>query len=213
MSSILGDGGIKTDGHGLGATLTWYSPDGFYADAQAQFSWYNSDLKSATLGRLVKGNDGDRKAFSVELGKRSTMSGKLTPQIQLSWSDVDFGSFVDKRGVHVSNDYGKNLEGRVGISLDHQNNRQGKGGETQRSHVYGLVNLNYAFLDGTRANVAGTRLMHMKERLWGGMGVGGNYSWASDRSTLYAEASANTALSDFGDSYSLKGSAGFRARF
>ena len=215
VRSVFGDGGIKADGHGLGATLTWYSPDGFYADAQAQFSWFNSDLKSVTLGRLIKGNDGDGKAFSIELGKRSAISGKLTltPQVQLSWSNVDFDNFVDARGVRVSNDYGKSLDWRAGISLDRQNSWQDKDGETRRSHVYGLVNLNYAFLDGTRVNVASTRLIHMEERVWGGVGVGGSYSWASDRFTLYTEASANTALSDFGDSYSLKGSAGFRARF
>src|SRR3546814_8514701 len=85
---------------GLGATLTWYSPDGFYADAQARFSWFSSDLKSTILGRLAKNNDGEGQAFSMELGKRWAAGSKLsiTPQVQLTWSDIGF----DKSEEHTS---------------------------------------------------------------------------------------------------------------
>src|SRR3546814_19339479 len=65
VRSFFGDGRIDTDAVGLGATLTWYSPDGFYADAQARFSWFSSDLKSTILGRLAKNNDGE------EIGRAS----------------------------------------------------------------------------------------------------------------------------------------------
>ncbi|HZV17199.1 MAG TPA: autotransporter outer membrane beta-barrel domain-containing protein [Sphingobium sp.] len=214
VGSVFGNGYIKTDGYGVGATLTWYSPDGFYADAQAQFSWFNSDLNSVSAS-LAKDNDGKGKAFSIELGKRSAIGGKLTltPQIQFTWSDVDFDSFVDPNGLSVSNDYGKSLGGRAGLSLDHQSSWQDRSGNGRRSHIYGLVNLSYAYLDGTRTNVADARLIHMEERLWGGIGLGGSYSWAGDRFMLFAEATANTALRDFGESYSLKGSGGFRMKF
>src|SRR3546814_20492077 len=101
---------------GLGATLTWYSPDGFYADAQARFSWFSSDLKSTILGRLAKNNDGEGQAFSMELGKRWAAGSKLsiTPPVQLTWSDIGFAAFTDTHGALVSNDYGKNLEGQTG---------------------------------------------------------------------------------------------------
>jgi hypothetical protein len=49
--------------------------------------------------------------------------------------------------------------------------------------------------------------------LGGELGAGGSYSWNGGRVTLYTEISANTALARFGDSYSLKGTAGVRARF
>src|SRR3546814_9952105 len=138
---------------GLGATLTWYSPDGFYADAQARFSWFSSDLKSTILGRLAKNNDGEGQAFSMELGKRWAAGSKLsiTPQVQLTWSDIGFDAFTDPHGALVSNDYCKNLEGRAGISLDHRNSWQDSSGKSRRSHVYGIANLNYEFLDGTRS--------------------------------------------------------------
>ena len=46
-----GDGSIDTTGYGLGGTLTWYGNDGFYVDAQAKVTWFDSDLPSDTLGK------------------------------------------------------------------------------------------------------------------------------------------------------------------
>src|SRR5690606_6878138 len=60
-------GDIETDGYGFGGTLTWYGTNGFYADAQAQATWLDSDLNSSTLGRkLVDGNKGFGYALSLE---------------------------------------------------------------------------------------------------------------------------------------------------
>ncbi|WP_343219498.1 autotransporter outer membrane beta-barrel domain-containing protein, partial [Phyllobacterium endophyticum] len=59
ISSFFGDGSIDTDGYGLGGTLTWYGQNGFYLDGQAQATWYDSDLRSSTLGtNLAEGSDG-----------------------------------------------------------------------------------------------------------------------------------------------------------
>ena len=44
------------------------------------------------------------------------------------------------------------------------------------------------------------------------MGVGGNLL-LGNRVPLFTEASANTAINDFGKSYSLKGTAGVRLAF
>src|SRR5690606_4592067 len=38
VRSIFGNGSLKTDGYGFGATLTWYGLQGFYVDGQAQIS-------------------------------------------------------------------------------------------------------------------------------------------------------------------------------
>jgi fibronectin-binding autotransporter adhesin len=82
-----------------------------------------------------------------------------------------------------------------------------------RSSVYGIANLYYEFFDGTIANVSGTTFANANERLWGGIGLGGTYNWANDRYALYGEVSINTSLKDFGDSYTLNGTAGFRLRW
>src|SRR3546814_4059675 len=111
-----------TDAVGLGATLTWYSPDGFYADAQARFSWFSSDLKSTILGRLAKNNDGEGQAFSMELGKRWAAGSKLsiTPQVQLTWSDIGFDAFTDPHGALVSRseEHTSELQSLMRISYD-----------------------------------------------------------------------------------------------
>src|SRR3546814_10306322 len=52
VRSFFGDGRIDTDAVGLGATLTWYSPDGFYADAPARFSWFSSDRSEEHTSEL-----------------------------------------------------------------------------------------------------------------------------------------------------------------
>ncbi|HWK42654.1 MAG TPA: autotransporter outer membrane beta-barrel domain-containing protein, partial [Croceibacterium sp.] len=214
IASIFGNGKIDTQGYGLGATLTWYGPEGFYTDAQAKFSWFDSDLKSDTLGTLVKGNDGRGQAFSLEVGKRSPVGNKLTltPQIQMIYAHVGFDSFADPAGAQVSAARGDSLKSRWGLSIDRQNSWDSAGG-TRRSHVYGLVNLSYEWLDGAQVDVSGTPIASRNRRLWGELGLGGSYSWGNGRYTLYTEVSGDTPIADFGKGYSLKGNAGLRIQF
>ena len=70
-----------------------------------------------------------------------------------------------------------------------------------------------SFWSDTRINVAGLDFGSGNDRTWGGIGVGGNYAWAGDKYALYGEVSANTSLSRFADSYSLKANAGIRMRW
>ncbi len=58
VSSVFGNGSIDTSAYGFGATLTWFGPDGLYADAQGQFTWFDSDVESDALGALTDGNGG-----------------------------------------------------------------------------------------------------------------------------------------------------------
>jgi type V secretory pathway adhesin AidA len=51
------------------------------------------------------------------------------------------------------------------------------------------------------------------DRTWAGIGAGGSYNWADDRYSVFGEASANTSLTNFGDNYSLNGTAGFRVKW
>ena len=215
IASIFGNGSIDTEGLGFGATLSWYGPKGLYVDGQAKLSWFDSDLRSGTLGTLVKGNDGNGQAFSLELGKRSSVGGglTLTPQAQMIYTHVDFDRFVDPAGAVISADRGSSLKTRWGISLDHQQSWDSPSGDMRRTHLYGLVNLTYEWLDGTRVDVSSTPVANRDRRLWGELGVGGSYSWGGDRFTLYTEISGDTSISDLGDGYGLKGTAGLRISF
>ncbi|WP_235943026.1 autotransporter family protein [Ochrobactrum soli] len=216
VNSVFGDGEISTDGYGFGGTLTWYGNEGFYIDGQAQVTWYNSDLNSILARRgLTDGNDGIGYALSIETGKRIALDPEwsVTPQAQLVYSSVDFDDFTDTFGAPVSLDKGDSLQGRLGITLDHENSWQNGKGLTNRSHVYGIANLYYEFLDSTRVDVAGVSFASKKDRLWGGVGIGGSYNWDNDKYSIYGEGIVNTSLNNFGDSYSLKGNVGFRVKW
>ena len=213
VKSLYGNGKIKVDGVGAGGTLTWYGNNGFYVDGQSQMTWYRSDLSSDLAGTLKDGNNAFGYAFGAETGRRIPLGGalSLTPQAQLVYSSVSFGTFNDRFGAAVSSDDGDSLQGRAGLSLDHQRAWRNGEGEMIRSDIYAITNLYYEFLDGTAVDVGGTRFTSAADRLWGGVGAGGAYHWANDKYSLYGEVSFNTSLADAGDDYAYKGTLGFRA--
>jgi len=215
-NSIYGDGEISTDGYGLGGALTWYADNGFYVDGQAQATWYDSDLDSTLAGLgLADGNNGFGYSLSIESGKRVAIdqNWSVTPQAQLVYSNVDFDSFRDVFDASVSLDRGESLQGRLGVSVERQHSWYNENGLVNRTQFYGIGNLYYEFLNGTRIDVAGTSFANSNERLWGGVGIGGSYNWDGDKYSIYGEGSVNTSLAEFGDSYSYKGNIGFRVKW
>lgn len=211
-----GGGRIDTDGYGLGGTLTWYGENGLYVDAQAQATWYNSDLSYAGGNQsLINSNDGFGYALSIEGGKRIALdpAWSLIPQAQLVYSSVDFDDFHDVDGIAVRLAKGESLQGRLGITLDHQTAWQNASGMLDRAHVYGIANLYYEFLEGTRVDVADVSFASRKDRLWGGAGLGGSYNWNDDKYSIYGEGLVNTSLNNLADSYSLRGNVGLRVKW
>ncbi|MHC2333831.1 autotransporter outer membrane beta-barrel domain-containing protein [Bradyrhizobium sp. USDA 4454] len=208
VNSLFGNGRIRAEGTGVGATATWYGDNGVYIDGQMQTMFYRGDLTSDLVGSMNHGNEGLGYAFSVEGGKRITIGNgfTLTPQAQLAYSKVDFDGFADRFGAQVSLTNADSLLGRVGLSLNHQ-----KGwGDGARSDLYAIGNLHYEFLDGSNVAVAGTSFASANDRLWGSIGGGGSYSWANGRYTVFGEATYRASLQDAGDSHSYKGTAGLR---
>ena len=94
---------VNAKGYGLGATLTWIGEAGGYLDTQAQASWYETDLRSSILGDRVEDADANGLTLSVEAGKTLATGGRfgLTPQAQLTYSTVDFDSFIDPLGARI----------------------------------------------------------------------------------------------------------------
>ncbi|GAA0609259.1 autotransporter outer membrane beta-barrel domain-containing protein [Paenochrobactrum glaciei] len=213
----LGRGRIKTDGYGFGATLTWAGDDGFYVDNQAQLTWYRSDLSYAGGKSELKDgkNNGFGYALSSEVGKRFTLDQhwSLTPQAQLQYSNVDFSDFTDVFGADVSRKKGDSLRARLGLSVDYQNSWQNAQGMTDRSSVYGIVNLYNEFLSGTKVRVSTEDFINKSERFWGGIGFGGSYNWDDDKYSIYGEGSVNTSFKNFGDSYNYQGTLGVRVKW
>lgn len=216
-SNDYANGEISTDGYGFGGTLTWYNDNGFYVDGQAQVTWYKSDLTTTALGApvLFDDNKGLGYTVSLETGKRIAIDPEwsMTPQAQLIYSHVDFDDFTDGFGSDVSLNKGESVQGRLGLTLDHQKSWQNANGLINRSHVYGITNLYYEFMNGTKVDVASVSFANKKDRFWGGLGVGGSYNWDNGKYSVYGEGLVNTSLNNFGDSYSLKGNVGFRVKW
>jgi len=113
----------------------------------------------------------------------------------------------------VSLDDGDSFKGRVGITIDQKLSQTMEDGSTSLSHVYGITNLHYDILGESRVMVSGTSFVSQADRLTGEIGIGGSYNWLNNKYSLYGEALAATGLENFGDSYQLKGTAGFKVKF
>lgn len=216
ISSVLGDGSLSSIGYGFGGSLTWQGNAGFYLDAQANLTWYDSDLYSSTLGKsLARGIDGFGYALGLEVGQEIGLgpNWSITPQAQLVYSAVDYDDFTDAFGAAVSLLDGNSLKGRLGLSADYKTSWTDSAGETSSVHAYGVANVYYEFLSGSKTDISGNTLTSEEEPLWGGLGIGGSYSWGGDKYTIHGEAGVNTSLGHFGDSYDVTGTVGFKARF
>ncbi|WP_194469731.1 autotransporter outer membrane beta-barrel domain-containing protein [Bradyrhizobium sp. CCBAU 51753] len=211
VNSVFGNGRIRAEGSGVGATATWYGHDGVYVDGQAQTMFYHGDLTSDLVGSMTHGNEGLGYAFSVEGGKRFAVGNGvwLTPQAQLAYSRVEFDPFKDRFGALVSLGNADSLLGRVGLMLNHQKSWD-NGAGIVRSDLYAIGNLHYEFLDGTRVDVASISFASANDRLWGSVGGGGSYSWANGRYTLFGEATYRASLQEPNQSHGYRGTAGFR---
>lgn len=216
VNSVFGDGSINSTGYGLGGSLTWYGSGGFYLDAQANVTWYNSALASSTAATsLVSGNDGFGYALGVEVGQQISVAPNwsITPQVQLTYSDVTYDGFTGAYGTAVSLAAGDDLTIRLGLSTDYQNIWTDEAGETSRIHAYGIANLYYDVLPNSRTDVAGVELVNTQDNFAGGLGIGGTYAWGDDKFAIHGEISINTSLANFGSSYKITGTAGLNVRF
>jgi outer membrane autotransporter protein len=216
ITSVHGNGKVTTEAWGLGGALTWYSDNGFYADGQVQMNWFTNDYNSTTARRGLANN---QKALgfvvSAEAGRRFDLNEywSVTPQAQLMWSSVGMQSFRDMWNTQISMNDSQSLIGRGGVSLDYRNSWQGNDGQLVRTNVYGIANLYRDFKKETSLLIADTNFAVQHERTWGGLGLGGTYSWAGDRYSVYGEATANTSLNNFGKNYELLGNVGFRVKW
>ncbi|MCO4318102.1 autotransporter outer membrane beta-barrel domain-containing protein [Phyllobacterium sp. 21LDTY02-6] len=213
-SGAYADAEISTEGYGFGGTLTFRGNGGFYVDSLAQVTWYNTDLTtSARGGGLIDGNDAIGFALSLESGKRFAIAGRwsVTPQAQLTYSSVDFDDFKDGFGSNIRLEMARSLQGRLGISVDHERSWQNDRGLADRVQFSGVANLYYEFLEGTNVKIENVSFVSGRDDLWGGIGLGGSFDWDDARYSIFGRGTVNTSLDDIGGSYSLTGNAGFKA--
>lgn len=211
VTSPFGAGRNATESLGLGASLTWRGTAGSYADLQAQFAGFSSDLEAVGYS-LVEDNAGAGFAVSLELGHEVKLDDNwsITPQAQLSYAAVSFDSFTDRFGSQITLESGDSLVGRLGLAVDYRADWQDAEGHEASSALYGIGNLTYEFLDGAAVVVSGTDLSYAGQKFGGELGLGGNIAWADGAQALHGEL---VAASSFEGSYAVKGTLGFSGKF
>ena len=211
-----GHGKVEADGYGIGVAATWYGFNGSYVDLQSQATWYETDFNSKNFTRSdTKNENGFGYALSAEAGHRLklTETWDITPQIQLSYSSIDFDSFRDGLDTKVSLRDGDSLEGRAGLAFSRDKTWISDSGDRRRALLYGIGNLYYEFLDGTKVDVSGTSFRNENEDLQAGLGLGGSYNWNNDNWSLYSETNIRGAFKNVSDNYSFGGTVGLRIKF
>jgi fibronectin-binding autotransporter adhesin len=201
IGSASGSGTVAGTAFGVGGGLTWYGDTGLYLDAQGKLTWFDTSLHSNTL--------------SLEGGQQLALDDNwsITPQAQLSYSHVGFAEFLDPFGNAVTLSRGDSLIGRVGMSADYKADWQDTNGQAGCTHFYGLADVNHEFLDGTSTLIGGDAVNSKNDPLWGGLALGGALNWADDAFSLYGEAGITTSLNNFGKSYGLGATMGFKGKF
>lgn len=226
VSSRFGNGEIKANGYGGGASLTWYGDDGLYVDGQGKLSWYKSDIDSETMQRSVAdGTKGFGYALSVETGKRFAVSQywSLTPQAQLSWSSLKMDNFTDTFNATSSFGRQNDLIARFGLTADYVNSWQGDDGFTRRSSFYAGANLYQGLVQdesNVRISVSGRRdetsaLVDAGTlgKTWLGIGAGGTYSWHDNKYSLFSNVNVASSTKKLGDNYTLSGNVGLSVKW
>lgn len=226
IKSRYGHGDIKTDAYGFGGTLTWLQNNGFYIDAQAQLQWFDSGIYSRAVDgarergynrHVISGNDGFGYALSLEGGREIALarSWQMIPQVQLTYNNVNFDTFRDVIGTRVGSHNSDSLIARLGLAVEHERQWQAAAGDKRVLNFYGIGNVYQEFLNGGTVDIGVDRVRFNNriERTWVGLGGGVDYSWKNEVFSLYGEVNARTAVNDFGDSYNLQGTIGFKARF
>lgn len=213
-----GDGEINTDAFGFGGGLTWYAQSGLYVDAQAQISWFKSDLEADEIvsSKMQKRNNrGWGYSFGLETGYDIPLNENwtLTPQAQIVYSEVDFDSFTDAHNVRVSLKNADSLEGRLGIAANYENTFTADAGDERRVKLYVIPNVYNEFREKAKLSIADTTFKTGGDRVWGGIGLGGSFDWGDSAYSIYGEIGRRASLEHFDSSRDIYGDIGFRIAF
>ena len=107
--------------------------------------------------------------------------------------------------MHIDDGKAKSLRGRIGVAV----NSQTFGDNGKATHLYGIVNLLKEFEGNTAMGVSGTPIRSHPEKVWGEVGLGFTHNFNS-RFSVFGEGGYETAFSNSGDNYTLKGRLGVR---
>ena len=193
------DGSIGTDLFTFALGAQWVPPEGFYADAQAQYAVFSSDIASQQESMILK-NDANAFNLSGELGYRFEMLGlHFVPQAQIEWSKVRFDGFVAPSNEIVSIKDGNVLDGRVGLTFD----KQWSFGMQNRASFSAGAHLRVPFDGKTAVNVSGVPLVSEREDVALNLNAGFDYRWDNNTFTASLATSQGSEIEDYLASLSM----------
>ena len=208
-AEMTGVGEAELDGMGGGLSATWLAGGGVYVDAQAAATLYDVDVESYTNGRLQKKDVyGVGYGLGVDVGRRVAMGGMtVTPRAGVEWTKVDLDDFTDtvgNIGAQVSVEDAQSTKGRLGLMVETET-----GSEESPGRVFGSVDVEHEFSDGTEVVVSGDRLETKVRKTGVRLGLGGVFRLGED---LSLRASAHYAASG-GDTNEYGGGVELALRF
>lgn len=226
VSSAYGDGEIKGNGYGGGASLTWYGDDGLYVDNQTKLVWYDNNIVSQAIQKTVAdGAKGFGYALSLEAGKRFAIDPywSLTPQAQLSWSSLNMDDLTDIYNATSSFGRQNDLVARLGLTANYANSWQGADGFTRRAQFYTGANLYQALVqDSSTVRISASGRPDLTSGIIDagdlgkaalGLDAGGTYSWHDDKYSLFTNVSLISSTQQFGNTYTLSGNVGLSVKW
>lgn len=214
ITSAAGTGSINGQGFGVGVTATWYGANGTYIDAQGQMNWLGVDVSSSdSTDPLISGETMRTSAFSLEVGHEFQIntSQSLVPQAQLTWGQVDGGSFTDSAGNSVNPGKYESLIGRLGLAYEFE---IGQPNENEFTKAYVIGNLLHSFSNEASVTLNGSTMESNTASTWAEVGVGYSAMLNHGKTEVYGEASYRTAISgNNADSSGLSLTAGIAISF
>lgn len=175
VQNSTGTGNIKTLGFGIGSTVTFLGDSGFYVDLQGQLNWLDSDIDSSASGELFKNHKSKAYALSIELGQSFSLpsGGDLTPQVQLTWGQVNGDSFIDFADNAIVPGTNESSVLRLGLTYVSE--------PSQNGQYYVLSNVLRDFSGEQITNAAGTTLTSHSSNTMGEVGIGGEMHLSPDQ--------------------------------
>lgn len=178
---------IDTDAATLGLSATWYGASGLVIDGQVQYADFDTSISSQGVESKV---DGKGYSGAIEVGKRIVLADtdwKVTPQVRLKYSSVEFDSYTSGGGLSVSHNGSDSKQ--LGIGLTAQKATQwGHKGQEEGLNAYGSAMV-YAELDGESViTIDGVSLKSETEDRFMEVGAGVNWRFANGRNSIFAEA-------------------------
>ncbi len=115
-------GSGDTDTVGGSLYLSWFNPQGFYADVIGRYTHLKDDYSIDARGESVKASySNDAWSLSAEGGKRFDIgqSFSIEPEAQLVYTHVTGIDYTLSNGMHIDQDSANSLIGRLGVRLGH----------------------------------------------------------------------------------------------